>query len=70
VIRDGKLVVDIPDGFAPNGTKVLLAVIDMSNLCRAVFVPGVLRPPGEPPKPRVRTRCALPAGHDGDHSFI
>lgn len=32
--------------------------------CRAVWVPGILAPPGEI---RRAGRCRLPAGHAGDH---
>jgi len=36
--------------------------------CGSVWVPGVLHPPGST-APEVKTRCALPAGHDGLHSY-
>ncbi len=66
IVKDGKLVIDLPDGFAPDGTKVLLGVLDVGNLCRAVHVPGV---PNKPAIPRFRTRCSLVSGHEGAYSF-
>jgi hypothetical protein len=35
--------------------------------CGAVWVPGVLRPPGE--QPRGRERCKFARGHMGSHSY-
>jgi hypothetical protein len=68
VVKDGRLTIDLPEGFAPEGTKVLLGVLDVGNLCRAVYVPGILIDPVSP-TPRVRTRCSLVSGHEGGHSF-
>lgn len=66
----GVLMVDpLPDGFAPDGTEVRLRVVDMSNRCRLMFVPGVLRPPGSD-RPDRRTRCCLATGHEGRHAWL
>jgi hypothetical protein len=34
--------------------------------CRAYWIPGVLRPPGQP---RFAGRCQLLSGHEGDHIY-
>lgn len=36
-----------------------------ANLCHDVFPPHLNPPPGPPSVPR---KCALPAGHDGQHN--
>lgn len=54
------------------GVKTLVAKLQafLDDRCRCVFRPGVLRPWGRDPRtPNRPTRCALPAGHEGEHSW-
>lgn len=72
-VQDGRLKLDVelsPEhALALEGGTLTLEVVGVvSKQCRCVFVPGILNPPGNT-KPRVRTRCTHPAGHEGDHSF-